>query len=192
MDNGENDKILGLVQTYYKDPASREKILRYFIKNLNDEVESQCKLVKAKLTRREKDSEAVYAILSTFETITDGRTESKTLKETFRYFLGRGLKNSCPTRKNHIDVTTISIADPSLNPEELYELKEQIEHVKNFVKSRYGKEELDLFVMHYMDGRSFVELADLFSLSDSAVAKRLQRTFARVQKYMKRITNEQN
>lgn len=190
MENSENDKISGLVNTYYKDPASQAKILRYFIKNLSQETEEQCKLIKIHLTRREKDSEIVFAILETFQSISNGQTEVAMLKDTFLSFLRRGLKNFSMTRRNHVDITTVSIADPSGTPEEQYEIKEQIEYIKDFVKSRYGRQELEMFILHYMDGRSFVEIADLFSVSDVAVGKRLNRIFINVRKYMKRITNE--
>ncbi len=191
-ENTSESRINGLVRSYNESPGSRSVILSHLVKMYRAEAENICHLRKISPSQLEKDSEIVFAVLTTFDE-TSGRTnyegqEPYDYDKAIRFYLDKGLKNLVGTKRNHIDVTSVSILDESNNPEETYEIKEQIELVKDFVKAREGSITLEMFLMFYMDGMTFIEIGDLFGISDRSISERLARVMSQVQRYMKRIT----
>lgn len=191
-DNETETRLNGLVRAYHANPGSRNVILSHLVKLYQGEAENICHLRKISPSRLEKDSEIVYAILTVFED-TKGRTnfegqEPYDFDGVIKKYLDRGLKNLAGIKRNHIDITTVSILDESNNPEEIYEAKEQIELIKAFVKAREGQLTLEMFLMFYMDGMTMVEIGDLFGVSDRSISVKLHRVMDQVQRYMKRIT----
>ncbi len=189
MSKTDEKQQIELISRYYKEPSERSQILSFFLAHFKEEIDRQWQLAKLTTSpQREKDSEAVYALLGCFEEIQ--RSPNLSLTKSFPNRLRRSIRNTLSVKKNHVDITSLSVLDPGNDPEEQYALKEQIELLKDFIRRYYDAKTLYQFQLHYLDGWTFEEIADQYQLSERALRKRMDAVYDRVQKYMKRITSE--
>ncbi len=189
MSKTDEKQQIELISRYYKEPGERNQILSFFLAHFKEEIDRQWQLARLTTSpQREKDSESVYALLGAFEEIQ--ASPHLSLTKIFANRLRRSIRNTLTVKKNHIDISSCQLLDPGADPEEQYELKEQIELLKDFIRHYYDAKTLYQFQLHYLDGWTFEEIADQYQLSERALRKRLDGVYDRAQKYMKRITSE--
>ena len=184
----EEKQHLDLIERYYKEPGSRAEILKFFLKHFEPEIDAQWKFAKLSPSIPERDSEAVNALLDTFAALRDKPDTS--LEKSFRNQLKRSIRNTLAIRKNHIDINSSPIMDPSGSPEDQYILKEQMDLLKEFIRYNYDTKTFYQFQLYFMDGWTSDEIGLEFGVTGRSVSKRMAVVYERAQRYMKRINNE--
>lgn len=178
------NEVLTLIQRYYNG-KNREVIISGFLNLLEDCIQGEKRLQKARLTETEEDSEAVYALLQTFEVFKDADS-AVLFKETFLQYLRPQLRKFSNTR-SFVDIEEVSIPDGNPNPEEAYILKEQIGLVRDFLQKRYDRETIDMFMRKFADGETYKRIAKDYSISHVAVVHKLRPVLKTVRLFMERM-----
>lgn len=178
-----------LISRYYKEPDSRSKILGFFLEHFSKDIDRQWKFAKAlPLHQREKDSEAITALIGAFEEVRETPTAS--LTNAFLNRLRRSIRRDLTFRKGHIDINSMAIEDGEGTPEDQYILKEQMELLKDFIQYNYDLKTYYQFQLYFMDGWTADEIGRDYGVTGRSVSKRMAIVYERAQRYMKRINNE--
>lgn len=185
----DNFDFLACMEDYWEFPAHRAVILDTVLDLLSDTIDKEIQFQKILLAPHERRAEAAFAVIETFNEIYGSTDRVCNFKETFLHNFRKAIRQLKP-RKDCVSIEGLSIQDPSLDPEQLYIVKELMELIKRFLISHYDALTVDQFMRRFADGEAVSNIANDYNVSPSALKTKLDKILGKVSKYMKRISNE--
>lgn len=182
----DENKAYDLITHYYDSESSKVSTLKTFLALLDGVMEDEKVLAHAVITDNELASEGTFALLETFQQVTENG-HAKGWLQCFTRKLRVGLKSFRKRQARFVDIDDTPITDPNPNPEEIYITKELVQLVKLFLHNNFDLVACDWFMRRFANGERAQEIADDYSVTTRAVNKRLIQMLPRVKRYMEKI-----